>query len=291
MTIEEARKELIDNLKTIYERGESESIAEIVMEHITRWSRKERAFHKDLQLSFAQNNSLSQIIQRLLLHEPIQYIINEAWFSGMIFYVDKNVLIPRAETEELVDWIVKEPGFQKASPGILDVGTGSGCVAITLKSKFPEAEIWGCDVSDEALNIARMNADALNATIDFVPLNFLDEDQRVQLPTVDLIVSNPPYVPQKDKKEMKKNVLEFEPETAIFVPDDDPLVFYKAIAEFGKEKLNEKGNIFIEIHESLGEQVRSLFQAEGYDPVEIRKDLQGKDRMIKAGSAKKLIET
>jgi len=286
MTIEEARKEISDALKNIYEKNESDSTTEIVMEHLTRWSRSERVINKDLELSFAQKSTLSQIIQRLLLHEPIQYILNEACFAGMIFYVDKNVLIPRPETEELVDWILKEIKTQNpiaigSAYRILDIGTGSGCIAISIKNKLPGVEMWACDVSDEALNIARMNADALNATIDFVALDFLDKKQRRQLPNVDLIVSNPPYVPEKDKNEMKKNVIDYEPSTALFVPDDDPLIFYKAIADFGKEKLNTHGRIYVEIHENLGGQVIDLFQSKGYHSAEIKKDLQGKNRMIK----------
>jgi release factor glutamine methyltransferase len=285
MTIEEARKEVINSIATIYERGEAEAITEIVMEHITRWSRPERILNKDIPLSFVQRKLMGEIILRLQRHEPIQYLINEACFAGMIFYVDKNVLIPRPETEELVEWIVKEVRGETADARkILDIGTGSGCIAIVLKNKLPSAEIWGCDVSNEALNVARMNADALNATIDFVPLNFLDIDERKQLPHVDIIVSNPPYVPQRDKDAMKKNVLEFEPAEALFVPDNDSLVFYSAIADFGKEKLNEGGKIFVEIHENIGEEVKKLFQTKGYNSVELRKDMQGKNRMVKACS-------
>jgi release factor glutamine methyltransferase len=282
MTVEEARKEINHSIAPIYEKGEADNITEIVMEHITRWSRPERILNKEIPLSLTQRNLLAQIILRLQQHEPIQYLINEAWFAGMIFYVDKNVLIPRPETEELLDWIVKDHRQQTTHKKILDIGTGSGCIAITLKNRILNAEIWACDVSDEALNVARMNADALNATIDFVPLDFLDADQRKQLPHTDIIVSNPPYIPQKDKNDMKKNVLEFEPATALFVPDDDSLVFYKAIADFGKEKLNKKGSIYVEIHENIGEQVKNLFQSKNYSSVELRKDLQGKDRMIKA---------
>jgi release factor glutamine methyltransferase len=282
MTIEEARKEVNNSIATIYEKSEVDNITEIVMEHITRWSRPERILNKEIPLSFTQKKLLSQIILRLQQYEPIQYLINEAWFAGMIFYVDKNVLIPRPETEELLDWIVKDVRSETTNvKKVLDVGTGSGCIAIALKNKIPNAEIWGCDVSDEALNVARMNADALNATIDFVPLDFLDSGQRKQLPQVDILVSNPPYVPQSDKNEMKKNVLEFEPAAALFVPDNDSLVFYNAIADFGKEKLNDKGNIYVEINESLGDQVKNLFQSKGYSSVELKKDLQGKDRMIK----------
>jgi release factor glutamine methyltransferase len=165
---------------------------------------------------------------------------------------------------------------------ILDVGTGSGCIAIALKNKLPLSEVWACDISDQALNIARINADALQATIDFVPLNFLDPGQRRQLPNVDVIVSNPPYVPQNEKTEMKRNAVEYEPSTALFVTDDDPLIFYKAIAEFGREKLNKGGRIYAEIHENLGEPVKGLFLSEGYQTVQLKKDLQEKDRMIKA---------
>jgi release factor glutamine methyltransferase len=282
MTVEEARRKITDGIKNIYKKGEADSITEIVMEHITRWSRLERILHKDVPLSLTQRNLLAQIIQRLQEHEPVQYIINEAWFAGMIFYVDKNVLIPRPETEELVEWVVKDCGQQPGdNQKIIDIGTGSGCIAITLKSRLPAIEVWACDVSDEAINVARMNADALNTTIDFVPLNFLDPQQRKQLPQVDIIVSNPPYVPEKDKMEMKKNVVEYEPTAALFVPDNDPLVFYNAIADFGKEKLNNGGSIYVEIHETLGERVKNLFQSKGYSSVELTKDLQEKDRMIK----------
>ena len=253
-----------------------------MIESITKLPRSERIIKRDDALSNAQKNLLESSIFRLQKHEPIQYIINEAWFAGMRFYVDKNVLIPRPETEELVEWVVEEYRMQNAELRILDVGTGSGCIAITLKNKLPGAEVWACDISDQALNIARINADALHATIDLVPLNFLDPDQRQQLPGIDVIVSNPPYVPQNERVEMKKNVVEYEPSTALFVTDDDPLIFYKAIAEFGREKLNKGGSIYAEIHEDLGQAIKYLFLSEGYQTVQLKKDLQQKDRMIKA---------
>ena len=165
---------------------------------------------------------------------------------------------------------------------LLDVGTGSGCIAIALKAALSKVEMWACDISDEALNIARMNADSLHATIDFVPMNFLDAEQRKQLPRIDLLVSNPPYVPQRDAAEIRKNVIEFEPPTSLFVPDHDVTIFYKAIADFGTEKLNDGGCIYVEIHESFGLEVKKVFQHHGYSCVELRKDLQGKDRMMKA---------
>ena len=296
MTIDEARKEIIKNIRDIYEQNESNNIAELLIESITKLSRSERIIDGNRILSIAQENLLHSSNFRLQKHEPIQYIINEAWFAGMRFYVDKNVLIPRPETEELVEWVVEEYRIentedriqnaeyrvQNSGFKILDVGTGSGCIAIALKNKLPLSEVWACDISDQALNIARINADALQATIDFVPLNFLDPGQRKQLPNVDVIVSNPPYVPQNEKTEMKRNVVEYEPSTALFVTDDDPLIFYKAIAEFGREKLNKGGRIYAEIHENLGEPVKGLFLSEGYQTVQLKKDLQEKDRMIKA---------
>ena len=296
MTIDEARKEIIKNIRDIYEQNESNNIAELLIESITKLSRSERIIDGNRILSIAQENLLHSSNFRLQKHEPIQYIINEAWFAGMRFYVDKNVLIPRPETEELVEWVVEEYRIQNTEDRIqnaeyrvqnsgfkiLDVGTGSGCIAIALKNKLPLSEVWACDISDQALNIARINADALQATIDFVPLNFLDPGQRRQLPNVDVIVSNPPYVPQNEKTEMKRNVVEYEPSTALFVTDDDPLIFYKAIAEFGREKLNKGGRIYAEIHENLGEPIKGLFLSEGYQTVQLKKDLQEKDRMIKA---------
>jgi len=287
MTLDEARKEIIKSILNIYEQNEANNIAELLMESFTKLSRSERITKGNETLPNAQKNLLQSSIFRLQKHEPIQYIINEAWFAGMRFYVDRNVLIPRPETEELVEWVVGEyspDSYRDQGSGfkILDVGTGSGCIAIALKNKLPLAEVWACDISDQALNIARINADALHATIDLVPLNFLDPDQRKQLPNVDVIVSNPPYVPENEKTEMKKNVVEYEPSTALFVSDGDPLIFYKAVAEFGREKLNKGGSIYAEIHENLGEPIKGLFLSEGYQTVQLKKDLQEKDRMIKA---------
>lgn len=283
MTVEGARKETLQAIVHIYDTNEAANIAEIALEYVTGLRRTERALKKYISLSQEQEQSLSQIIVRLRTHEPIQYITNVAWFGGMKFYVDKNVLIPRPETEELVDWIIKEVKIQGSSPKIVDIGTGSGCMAIALKSNLPHAEVWACDVSDEALTVARLNADTLQATIDFVPLNFLDKEQRKQLPHVDIIASNPPYVPRQNQEELPKNVVDFEPSVALFVPDDDPLSFYNAIADFGKEKLKKGGLVYVEIHESFGGQVKELFQSKGYSSVQLKQDMQGKDRMLKAG--------
>lgn len=284
MTIEDGRKKIINAIHGVYEENEAKNISELLIEYITRLSRIESIIKKNESLTVDQANLLNDSLQRLQTHEPVQYIINEGWFAGMKFYVDKNVLIPRPETEELVEWILQEYKRPNAKYRILDIGTGAGCIAIALKKKLPSGEIWACDISTEALNIARINADSLDAAIDFVGLDFLDEMQRKQLPRVDVIVSNPPYIPFRDKSEMRMNVVDYEPSIALFVRDDDPLIFYKAIADFGKEKLNERGKIYMEINETFAGEIKGLFHLKGYPSVEVKKDLQGKNRMIKVSS-------
>jgi len=281
MTVQEARQELVNSLVNIYDEGEAANITELIMEYITRWTRTEQISNKDVPFSFSQINLLENITDRLLKHEPVQYIISEAWFAGMKFYVDRNVLIPRPETEELVDWLVRDCSKETRHLKMLDVGTGSGCIAIVIKNKLPGVDMWACDVSDAALTVARMNADGLNAPIDFVPLDFLDSEQRKQLGFFDIIVANPPYVPQKDKIPMRKNVVAYEPHLALFVSDDDPLVFYDAIADFGEGHLKDDGRIYLEIHEEIGGKVTELFTRKGYSSTELKKDLEGKDRMVR----------
>lgn len=296
MKLSDADKYIREGLKGIYDESESGNIAQLVLEDCTGLSRTAQLLNKQEPLSAEQEEKLKQQLQRLQQHEPAQYILQKAWFYGMELYVDKNVLIPRPETEELVDWIVKDVKAKglnvlRRAPvqsdltshlKILDIGTGSGCIALALKKAMPKAEVWGCDVSEEALNVARRNGAALDVRVDFQGVNFLDEAQHSLLPSVDVIVSNPPYVPVKDKEAMQPNVLNFEPHTALFVPDDDALLFYKAIAQFAGKRLHQNGFIYLEIHEELGDAVVNLFATEGYRHVEIRKDMQGKNRMVRA---------
>lgn len=296
MKLFEAERYIKEQLKKIYEEEEAGKIADLAIEHISGLSKTERISRKQEELSASQLEQLQKDLQRLQQHEPIQYIMNKTWFYGMELYVDPNVLIPRPETEELVQWIVDDV---KASAKnvfvrdsmeadvtdqlkILDVGTGSGCIALALKKAMPKAEVWGCDVSEEALNVARRNGSTLNIRVDFQGLNFLDEAQQVSLPTVNIIVSNPPYVPLKDKVQMHANVVNHEPHTALFVPDNESLIFYEALVDFGKKRLYPNGTFYMEIHEEIGPDIVNLFKENGYDNVELRKDLQGKDRMIRA---------
>ncbi len=299
MKIAEAERLLKEKLSSIYDEGEARSIADLAMEHITSLSKSDRLLRKEEGLSPHQLQQWQQDTERLLQHEPVQYVMSKAWFYGMELFVNKAVLIPRPETEELVEWIVHEVRawgkdvFEKRPTEadetralkILDVGTGSGCIALALKKAMPRAEVWGCDVSEEALNVARRNGAALDIRVDFQGVNFLDDNQQKSLPRIDIVVSNPPYIPLKDKEEMNPNVVAHEPHTALFVPDDNALVFYTALAKFGKQRLHPNGCIYMEIHENLGQAVVRLFQQQGYEHVELKKDMQGKDRMVKAVKA------
>jgi len=295
MKLYEAERYIKEAIKDVYDEQEAGNIAAIAIEQITGFTKSDRLLHKEKTLEPAQQQKADDTINRLKTHEPIQYITNKAWFYGMELYVDKDVLIPRPETEELVEWIIKDvkasglPVFDKAPTDadvtrqlkILDVGTGSGCIALALKKAMPKAEVWGCDISDRALNVARRNGSELDIRVDFQSVDYLDRAQQKHLPSVDVIVSNPPYVPLKDKEEMRPNVVQYEPHTALFVDNNDPLLFYKAIVDFAKHRLYTGGAIYMEIHENLGNEIKTLFEKEGYH-IEIKKDMQGKDRMVKA---------
>lgn len=294
MKIGEAEVWLRNELQHLYDEREAANIASMVMENTTGCSRMDRLTKKEQPLNVHQLHHLTASVQRLSAHEPVQYILGEAWFHGMKLFVDNNVLIPRPETEELVEWIINDMKAAKVDvfergPAeadvtkklkILDVGTGSGCIALALKKAMPKAEVWGCDISDAALNVARRNGSELDIRVDFQGLDFLDAGQRRQLPTVDVVVSNPPYVPQHESETMRPNVVKHEPHTALFVDNNDPLIFYKALMDFGKERLYKGGSIYLEVHEDFGKEVSELFRIKGYE-VELRKDMQGKDRMIK----------
>lgn len=282
MTMQEATYYLLNKLRNIYPEGEASQITDWVLEHLTGSKKAERMIYKNVAITEQEEKQLREYTERLLKHEPVQYVLNESWFCGLKLYVDKKVLIPRPETEELVEWIISNCKFPVDELKILDIGTGSGCIPISMKRRIRKAEVWACDISDDALAVARRNADALGADVNFMQLDFLNQEQRNQLPSFDIIVSNPPYVPQKDKGEMQPNVLNYEPHTALFVPDNDPLIFYKAIAAFGKNHLRRSGNIYCEIHESLGSSVKEIFSSAGYS-TELKKDMQQKDRMIKSG--------
>jgi release factor glutamine methyltransferase len=280
MTWQEAEAQLITTLRNIYPEEEAVAVTDWVIEHLSLLKRSDRLLKNKTTLNYEQQEKLNELERRLLKNEPVQYVLNESWFCGLKFYVDSHVLIPRPETEELVEWVISDCKFPVSSLHILDIGSGSGCIPVSLKRRLRKADVWGCDVSSGALAVAKQNAAALSTDIKFLKIDFLNESQWQQLPAFDIIISNPPYIAEQDKLTMHENVLSFEPHTALFVPDSNPLLFYKAIARFGKTHLKPEGSMYLEIHESLGDAVMSLYNESGYE-TELRKDMQGKERMVK----------
>ncbi len=281
MTIQQAYQQLLIQLYDLYDHREAANIADWTIEHITGQRKIERIIYKDLPVTEEQNERLQHITKRLLAHTPVQYALNESWFYGMKFFVDEQVLIPRPETEELVDWVVEDLKSQKSKVKILDVGTGSGCIPVSIKKQIAIAEISAVDVSAGAINVAKKNAENLGANIQFNSLDFLHEAARNTLGMFDIIVSNPPYIKRSEAEVMKQHVVAHEPHLALFVPDDDALIFYEAIAVFGKDHLSRSGKIYVEINETLGQEVAKLFQRHGYQNIVVKKDLQGKERMVR----------
>ncbi len=287
MTLQLVYRQLLAQLYEIYDKREAANIADWVIEHITGQQKIERIVYKDLPVSTEQQQTLQTITSELLQHKPVQYVLQEAWFCNMKLYVNENVLIPRSETEELVEWVAEEfsgfglqvSGDQKLS--LLDVGTGSGCIAIAIKKRIINAEVYAIDISTEALKVAQHNAAQQNLEINYLQCDFLGKSQWEQLPVFDIIVSNPPYIKKSEDQAMAPNVLKYEPHAALFVPDEDALKFYEAIAAFAHAHLHVNGSIFVEINEALGAQVTDLFKQSGFKNVILKKDLQGKDRMIK----------
>jgi release factor glutamine methyltransferase len=221
-------------------------------------------------------------------HRPVQYVLQEADFCGLRLYVDENVLIPRPETEELVAWILEDQPKKRVTGSpltrLFDIGTGSGAIPIALKNKNPSFQITACDVSEPALQVARRNAHAHNAPINFIEVDILNPGHWPQLPVYDIIVSNPPYIPEADKKSMSENVLRHEPHLALFTPGDNAFVFYQAIAAFGKSHLASEGKLFFEIHYEGAEPVTTILKNAGYRDIEVKNDLFGNPRMIKAAN-------
>ena len=294
MTSVEQYKDFVERLKTIYDERESANIADWVFDSIANNKRLDRYTHKEKEFSNSTIQQLNAVLQRLLAHEPVQYILGEAWFYKMKFFVNEHVLIPRPETEELVEWVVEEIRDKKLEirnkevsqlitnySTILDIGTGSGCIAVALKKELQNAEVFAVDVSEDALQVAKKNALDQNAVINFIQFDFLNEDVWPTLPIFDVIVSNPPYIPEDEKNKLAKNVTEYEPHLALFVANDDPFIFYKKIASFAAMHLKQNGKFFVEVHEDYSEEVQQIFAKKNFT-TEIKKDMYGRERMIKA---------
>lgn len=258
-------------------RDEIQSIAFLLMEKLYSIDRTD--ILADREIGEVHATEIDRLLQRINSQEPIQYIIEEAHFYGRTFFVNSAVLIPRPETEQLIQLVVQEFS-EKDDVSLLDIGTGSGCIAITLAKELPKAQVFALDVSSAALSVAKQNANQLGATVLFDKLDALHD--KLPYSKLSAIVSNPPYVMLSEKEKMHENVLAHEPHLALFVPDDDALIFYKAIAAQAKQALHSKGKIFVEINEQLGVGVSQVFQAAGFANTEIIKDLFGKDRIVTA---------
>jgi release factor glutamine methyltransferase len=280
----QAQKELAKTLIPGYGDREAGLIADWVMERLTGQPKLNRLLRKTEQLAPPELTLYERYRDELLAGRPVQYVLGESWFGGRKFFVDERVLIPRPETEELVEWMICEASApQPTTPAsILDVGTGSGCIAITLSKRLPATHIYACDVSQGALAVADQNADTLDAAVGLIQTDFLDRSQWAALPQVHWLVSNPPYIPLKESNNMATHVVGAEPELALFVPDDDALIFYRALGEFAGQHMGPGAVLFAEVHEGLGAEVCELLTQLGAVEVILRKDLQGKDRMIKA---------
>lgn len=282
MKISKLKIEFQNALSRLYPSEEIQSFFNILSEKYLNLSRIEIALNPEKTVSETEAEKFQKAIFRLKIHEPIQYIIGETEFYGLPFKVNKHTLIPRPETEELVEWIYIEFSNQQSTINnqqFLDIGTGTGCIAISLAKNLSNAKVSALDISEEALKIAQQNAEMNKVKIDFFQTDILAAET---LPKkYDVIVSNPPYVCELEKKQIQQNVLKYEPHSALYVKDEDPLLFYRAISRLAKNHLNPGGKLFFEINEYLAYEMTELLKAEGFKNIEIKKDIYGKDRMLK----------
>ncbi|UUC45609.1 peptide chain release factor N(5)-glutamine methyltransferase [Flavobacterium cerinum] len=282
MLLKEYRDYFKTELLPVYDEKEIDSFFYITLEAFHQMKRVDLVLKPDFELDGMQLLQWETVLHQLKEEKPIQYIFEETEFFGLPFYVNENVLIPRPETEELVEWIINSvpeiAGDRKIK--ILDIGTGSGCIAVSLAKNLPEAEVFAIDVSEKALEVARRNARQNEASVTFWHQDILNTD--ILSETFDIIVSNPPYVRNLEKQEIAKNVLDFEPHLALFVEDHDPLLFYRKITQLATKNLNRNGLLFFEINQYLGKEMEDLLQEYAFENIELRKDIYENDRMTKA---------
>ncbi|WP_457126683.1 peptide chain release factor N(5)-glutamine methyltransferase [Mucilaginibacter sp. HD30] len=272
-----------NGLQSLYDVREADAIALTVLKEVTGKSNAYLKAFPDYEITAAIKVKPKEILDQLITGQPLQYVLGHTEFYGLPFKVNPSVLIPRPETEELVDWVLNSD-LPPSAINILDIGTGSGCIAISLKKNLQHATVWAIDISATALRTAKENAELNSVPINFVEadvLNLSSTTQNLQL-KYDLIISNPPYVTPTDKELMHINVTDFEPHTALFVSQQDPLLFYKAIADLATDQLVKGGLLFFEINESYGIETVSMLTNKGFKEIELRKDMSGRDRMIKA---------
>lgn len=273
---------LKQEISKYYEDNEASSITYLLLEDFFNITKQDVITKKPVDLDKSHIEEMTATLKRVKNMEPVQYIIGKADFYGRKFIVNPAVLIPRPETEELVDLVVREN--KSSGLTVLDIGTGSGCIAISLQLHLKEATVFGLDISPQALKVAEENAVLNNASVRWMEKDILNS--AVDLQELDLIVSNPPYVRKKESKLMSKNVLKYEPQIALFVPDKDPLIFYKKIIHQAQELLKDKGKLYFEINEAYGQELKQYMEENGFSEVDIFEDFQGKERMVRGHLSK-----
>ena len=276
--VRDIRRYYTGQLEALYGPEEANAMMMMLLEHHFGINRVKMALEPELRLSESEMLTVHFAVKDLLKNKPIQYVIGETEFCGMRFMVNENVLIPRPETEEMVEMIATSPQYS-----ILDIGTGSGCIAISLAKLIPNSDVMAVDVSEKALEVARKNAEANGVNVHFVLDDILKPTTTELIDNqFDIIVSNPPYVCESEKTEMRANVLDHEPSSALFVPDNDPLIFYRKILEFAQKALKPDGQIWFEINEKFGKETAELCREKGFNNTEIIKDFRGKERVVRA---------
>ncbi len=281
MLFKKYKSKLLEELSSLYDEKEIESFFYIVLECFHNIKRIDLALNPEMEMDAMQLLRWESVLSELKKEKPIQYIVGATEFYGLPFLVNGNTLIPRPETEELVEWILESTKYEIQSTRfrILDIGTGSGCIAISLAKNLPNAQVSAIDVSEKAFATANRNAEINEVNVDFILKNILEtEDLNEQF---DIIVSNPPYVRNLEKAEIKPNVLEFEPHLALFVDDNDALLFYRKIAQLAKKNLSENGQLYFEINQYLGKETVKLLEILGFKNIILKKDIYGNDRMIR----------
>lgn len=278
ITLTGFKKNMLLELSSLYDKPESEAIFRIMSEHILRYNSIDIVMHSNKELKTEYLNQLNAVLQRLKKGEPIQYITGYTHFYDLKIEVEPSVLIPRQETEILIDYLI-DIYKSKGRLNILDIGTGSGCIAIALKKNLLDAEIYAVDISKKALNVAKRNAELHNVELHFMQMDILNPNNII-LDKFDLVISNPPYVRKSEKALMHDNVVLYEPDLALYVEDEEPLVFYKAILNYCELVLKPTGRLIFEINESFGEQISTIFKTHNYNDIKVINDLNQKDRFI-----------
>ena len=283
MQLNQLKLEFINALQKTYPSTEIESFFYLLTEAYLKMNRLEVALNPNEKITENNKELFFKAIERLKNHEPIQYIIGNTEFYGLPFKVNRNVLIPRPETEELIEWIIqdiKKITEKNSTFQILDIGTGSGCIPISLAKELPKANVSSIDISAKAIEMATLNAKINNVSVTFFQQDILKTEKLAE--KYEVIVSNPPYVRNLEKEQMQKNVLDYEPEIALYVDNEDPLIFYRKIAQLAKKSLTKNGALYFEINQYLGEELQELLQKEGFQQIELKKDIYENYRMCKA---------